>query len=106
MSGGMPDPKGPIGPDLKSLIGKVAGGATLTRAEAEQAFDIMMSGDATPAQMGGFLIALTVRRATVEEIAGAATVVRSQMTTTERPPETTDISGPRRHGPSTPHNPH
>src|SRR3546814_11395708 len=83
MSGGMPDPKGPIGPDLKSLIGKVAGGATLTRAEAEQAFDIMMSGDATPAQMGGFLMALRVRGETVEEIAGAATVMRSQMTTNE-----------------------
>src|SRR3546814_21029242 len=68
-------------PDLKGLIGKVAGGATLTRAEAEQAFDVMMSGNATPAQMGGFLMALRVRGETVDEIAGAATVMRSKMTT-------------------------
>src|SRR3546814_14209631 len=65
-------------PDLKGLIGKVAGGATLTRAEAEQAFDVMMSGNATPAQMGGFLMALRVRGETVDEIAGAATVMRSE----------------------------
>src|SRR3546814_474792 len=93
MSGGTPDPKGLVGPDLKSLIGKVAGGATLTRAEGEQAFDIMMSGDATPAQMGGFLMALRVRGETVEEIAGAATVMRSKMTTIEGPAGAIDICG-------------
>ncbi len=80
-------------PDLKGLIGKVATGATLARGEAEQAFDIMMSGNATPAQMGGFLMALRVRGETVEEITGAATVMRSKMTTVARPEGAIDICG-------------
>lgn len=80
-------------PDLKGLIGKVASGATLTRAEAERAFDIMMSGNATPAQMGGFLMALRVRGETVEEITGAATVMRAKMTTIKAPPGAIDICG-------------
>lgn len=80
-------------PDLKGLIGKAATGATLSRAEAEQAFDIMMSGDATPAQMGGFLMALRVRGETVEEIAGAATVMRAKMTTIKGPAGAIDICG-------------
>ncbi len=80
-------------PDLKGLIGKAAIGTPLTRAEAEQAFDIMMSGNATPAQMGGFLMALRVRGETVEEITGAATVMRSKMTTIARPEGAIDICG-------------
>ena len=47
--------------DLKSIIGKVATGATLSRDEAASAFDAMMSGEATPSQMGGLLMALRVR---------------------------------------------
>src|ERR1039457_4679537 len=55
--------------DLKSIIGKVATGATLSRDEAASAFDSMMSGEATPSQMGGLLMALRVRGETVDEIA-------------------------------------
>ena len=44
--------------DFKTLIGKVATGATLTREESANAFDRMMSGEATPSQMGGLLMAL------------------------------------------------
>jgi len=80
-------------PALKGLIGKVATGTSLSRAEAEQAFDIMMSGDATPAQMGGFLMALRVRGETVEEITGAATVMRAKMTTIKGPAGAIDICG-------------
>ena len=47
--------------DFKALLAKVADGAALSEQEAERAFDIMMSGDATPSQMGGFLMALRVR---------------------------------------------
>ena len=43
---------------FKPLIAKVAAGATLTRSEAESAFDSMLSGEVTPSQMGGFLMAL------------------------------------------------
>src|ERR1700732_3157178 len=53
--------------DLKSIIGKVATGATLSRDEAASAFDSMMSGEATPSQMGGLLMALRVRGETVDE---------------------------------------
>jgi len=53
--------------DLKSIIGKVATGATLSREEAASAFNSMMSGEATPSQMGGLLMALRVRGETVDE---------------------------------------
>ena len=43
---------------FKPLIAKVAAGASLTRTEAESAFDSMLSGEVTPSQMGGFLMAL------------------------------------------------
>ncbi|HXW20699.1 MAG TPA: anthranilate phosphoribosyltransferase, partial [Roseiarcus sp.] len=60
---------------FKPLIAKVATGASLTRAEAMTAFDAMLSGEVTPAQMGGFLMALRTRGETVEEITGAVDVV-------------------------------
>src|SRR5258707_10991898 len=65
--------------DLKSIIGKVATGATLSRDEAASAFDSMMSGEATPSQMGGLLMALRVRGETVDEITGAVSAMRAKM---------------------------
>jgi len=65
--------------DLKSIIGKVATGATLSREEAASAFDSMMSGEATPSQMGGLLMALRVRGETVDEITGAVSAMRGKM---------------------------
>ena len=64
--------------DMKALVGHVATGASLTEAQAETAFDIIMSGDATPAQVGGFLMALRVRGETVAEITGAARAMRAK----------------------------
>ena len=64
---------------FKPLIAKVAVGATLSRAEAATAFDSMLSGDVTPAQMGGFLMALRVRGESVEEITGAVSAMRAKM---------------------------
>ena len=57
---------------LKPLIG-IAANRPLTRAEAEAAFDALFEGEATPAQMGGFLMALRTRGETVDEYAAAAT---------------------------------
>src|SRR3981189_3717397 len=71
--------------DLKSIIGKVATGATLSRDEAASAFDAMMSGEATPSQMGGLLMALRVRGETVEEITGAVTAMREKMLRVKAP---------------------
>src|SRR6476646_10664772 len=79
--------------DLKSIIGKVATGATLSRDEAASAFDSMMSGEATPSQMGGLLMALRVRGETVDEITGAVEVMRGKMLRVEAPPEAIDIEG-------------
>ncbi|HYE49284.1 MAG TPA: anthranilate phosphoribosyltransferase [Azospirillaceae bacterium] len=80
-------------PDLKALIAKAATGAPLSEDEAENAFDIIMSGNATPSQMGGFLMALRVRGETVEEIAGAARVMRAKALPVEAPPGTIDTCG-------------
>ena len=65
--------------DMKALLARVADGKTLTETEAELAFDIIMSGNATPSQMGGFLMALRVRGETVAEITGAARTMRAKM---------------------------
>ncbi|WP_026783087.1 anthranilate phosphoribosyltransferase [Pleomorphomonas koreensis] len=79
--------------DFKTLIAKVAAGSSLSREEATLAFDIMMTGEATPSQIGGFLMALRVRGETVEEIAGAVSSMRSRMLRVEAPVEAVDIVG-------------
>jgi anthranilate phosphoribosyltransferase len=79
--------------DLKELLGVVASGRALDAAAAERAFDIIMSGDATPAQMGGFLMALRVRGETVAEITGAARAMRAKMLTIEAPEGAVDTCG-------------
>ena len=79
--------------DLKALLAVAASGQTLTRDQAEAAFDVMMSGNATPAQIGGFLMALRVRGETVEEITGAARAMRAKMLTIEAPEGAIDTCG-------------
>ena len=79
--------------DLKPLIAKVAAGTPLTRAEARDAFDVMMSGEATPSQIGGFLMALRVRGETVDEITGAVEIMREKMLRVEAPADAIDIVG-------------
>jgi len=79
--------------EFKALIGKVATGAALTRDEAASAFDVMMSGEATPSQMGGLLMALRVRGETVDEITGAVTTMRAKMLKVEAPPDAIDVVG-------------
>lgn len=79
--------------NLKAIIGKIATGATLTRAEAADAFDIMMSGDATPSQIGAVLMGLRVRGEDVEEIAGAVSTMRAKMLPVVAPEGAIDIVG-------------
>jgi anthranilate phosphoribosyltransferase len=79
--------------DLKSIIGKVATGATLSREEAASAFDSMMSGEATPSQMGGLLMALRVRGETVDEITGAVSAMRGKMLRVNAPADAVDVVG-------------
>ena len=78
---------------IKPLLNKVAGGTALTEDEASEAFNIIMSGDATPAQIGAFLMALRVRGETVDEITAAARVMRSKATHISAPPDAIDIVG-------------
>lgn len=77
---------------LKPLIARALD-AALTQDEAEQAFDIIMSGKATPAQIGGFLMLLRQRGESIEEITGAATVMRAKATAVKAPEDAMDIVG-------------
>src|SRR6516164_10808534 len=79
--------------DLKALLAHVAQGRSLSEREAEAAFDIIMSGDATPSQMGAFLMALRVRGETVDEITGAARIMRAKAVAVDAPPGTVDTCG-------------
>lgn len=80
-------------PDLKTHIAKVAAGTALSFAEAREAFEIIMSGEATPSQIGGFLIALRVRGETVDEISGAVDTMRAKMLPVAAPENAIDIVG-------------
>ena len=77
---------------LKPLIG-VAAARALTRAEAEAAFEALFEGSATPAQMGGFLMALRTRGETVDEFAAAASVMRAKCLKVAAPAGAMDIVG-------------
>jgi anthranilate phosphoribosyltransferase len=79
--------------DLKPLIAKAANGQALSRAEARDAFDVLMSGEATPSQIGGLLMALRVRGETVDEITGAVEIMREKMTKVAAPKDAIDIVG-------------
>ena len=80
-------------PDLKPLIAKAANGQALSREEARMVFSIMMSGEATPAQIGGLLMALRVRGETADEITGAVEAMREKMTRVMAPAGAIDIVG-------------
>ena len=77
---------------LRPLIG-IAAERPLTRAEAEVAFEALFNGEGTPAQMGGFLMALRTRGETVDEYAAAASVMRSKCNRVTAPPGAMDIVG-------------
>ncbi|MFQ6551974.1 anthranilate phosphoribosyltransferase [Aestuariibius insulae] len=77
---------------LRPLIGTAAD-RPLTRDEAEAAFECLFEGDATPAQMGGFLMALRTRGETVEEYAAAARVMRAKCIKVTAPADAIDIVG-------------
>lgn len=79
--------------DFRGLLAKVGNGETLSIGEAERAFDIMTSGDATPAQMGAFLMGLKVRGETAQELAGGARALRAKMHGVKAPAGAIDIVG-------------
>lgn len=79
--------------DFKSLIAKVADGHSLSRVDAEAAFDAMMSGDATSGQIGAFLMALRVRGETVDEITAGAKIMRAKAVHVPAPENAIDTCG-------------
>jgi len=66
---------------LKPFIAKVMQKQDLSAEEAEQAMEVIMTGEATPAQIGGYLVALRMKGETVEEITGSARAMRTHATT-------------------------
>ncbi|MEM7751096.1 MAG: anthranilate phosphoribosyltransferase, partial [Pseudomonadota bacterium] len=79
--------------ELRGLVQKVSTGASLTRVEIQTALKSMMTGEATAAQMGAFLMAMRVRGETVDEITGAAEFLRAHMTGVTAPSDAVDIVG-------------
>jgi anthranilate phosphoribosyltransferase len=79
--------------ELKPLIAKIADGKPLSVEEAREAFDIIMSGNATPSQIGAVLMGLRVRGETVDEITGAVMTMREKMTRVSAPADAIDIVG-------------
>ena len=78
---------------LKEFIARIADGGTLDAAETEKGFSILMSEEATPAQIGGFLMALRVRGETEEEFVGAVKAMRAKMLPVDAPDDAIDIVG-------------
>lgn len=78
---------------LRKLIQKVSTGAALSQDEIRAALEIMTDGHATQAQMGAFLMGLRVRGETVEELTGAAQMMRARMVRVEAPIGAVDIVG-------------
>ncbi|MBI2939543.1 MAG: anthranilate phosphoribosyltransferase [Chloroflexi bacterium] len=65
---------------IREAIGKIVAGGDLTRDEASAVMGEIMSGEATPAQIGALVAALRLKGETVDEIAGFATVMRAKAT--------------------------
>lgn len=79
--------------DLKPYIARVASNDALSAEDARAAFDIIMSGAATPSQIGAFLMGLRVRGETVAEISGAVSTMRAKMLRVNAPADAIDIVG-------------
>ena len=72
---------------IKAAIAEVINGRNLTFDQAEAAMDFIMTGQATPAQIGSYLTALRMKGETVDEIAGSAKSMRSHVIPVQIPVE-------------------
>jgi anthranilate phosphoribosyltransferase len=82
-----------LGADLKPVLARLALGETLSEAESEAAFGVIMSGEATPAQIAGLLMAMRVRGETVAELTGAVRAMRARMHAIAAPDGAIDVCG-------------
>lgn len=78
---------------LKPILARLANAERLAEAEAEEAFGIIMGGEATPAQIAGLLMAMRVRGETVAEMTGAVRAMRARMVAITAPADAMDIVG-------------
>lgn len=78
---------------LKPVLARLGKGESLTVSEAEEAFGVVMDGQATPAQIGGMLMAMRARGETVAELTGAVTAMRKRMARIEAPADAMDVCG-------------
>jgi anthranilate phosphoribosyltransferase len=82
-----------VSSNLKPILARLACGETLSEDESEHAFGIIMSGEATPAQIAGLLMAMRVRGETVPELTGAVRAMRARMTPVAAPDDAMDVVG-------------
>ena len=78
---------------FKDFIAKGSDGHALSPEEAREAFEVILSGSATPSQLGGFLMALRVRGKSIAEVTGAVATMRSKMIPVRAPANAMDIVG-------------
>jgi anthranilate phosphoribosyltransferase len=79
--------------DIKGALGKIASRQDLTGEEMRSVMTAIMSGEATPSQIGAFLMGLRVKGETVGEIAAAVSILREKMVPVEAPDDVIDIVG-------------
>jgi anthranilate phosphoribosyltransferase len=82
-----------VSTNLKPVLARLAAGESLSEPDAEAAFGTIMSGEATPAQIAGLLMAMRVRGETVPELTGAVRAMRARMTRVEAPADAMDVCG-------------
>jgi len=78
---------------LKPVLARLGRGETLSEREAGKAFGLIMDGEATPAQIGGMLMAMRARGETVAELTGAVMAMRARMTPVQAPDDAIDVCG-------------
>ena len=79
--------------DIKSALNRIAQRKDLTGTEMRDVMETIMSGEATPSQIGAFLMGMRVKGETVGEIAAAVSIMRRKMVPVEAPENAVDIVG-------------
>ncbi|WP_169545570.1 anthranilate phosphoribosyltransferase [Sneathiella aquimaris] len=82
-----------VSKDFKGLLSQIGAGQSLSVDEAKLAFNTILSGDATPSQMGAFLMGLHLRGETVDELIGGVTVLREKANYITAPEGAVDVVG-------------
>jgi len=79
--------------EIKAALAKIANRQDLTGAEMRGVMTLIMNGEATPSQIGAFLMGLRVKGESVGEIAAAVSILREKMVKVDAPKDVIDIVG-------------